>query len=77
MSPRECPLRGRADFKGDYDRAIADYGQAISLNPKYDPAYNHRGNAYTTRATTTAPSPTSTSHRIRTVETRGGELADP
>jgi tetratricopeptide (TPR) repeat protein len=32
--------------KGDYDRAIADYDEAIQLNPKYAHAYNHRGMAY-------------------------------
>jgi tetratricopeptide (TPR) repeat protein len=32
--------------KGDYDRAIADYNQAIRLDPKYAAAYNNRGRAY-------------------------------
>jgi lipoprotein NlpI len=32
--------------KGDNDRAIQDYDQAIVLNPKYAFAYNNRGNAY-------------------------------
>ena len=32
--------------KGDYDRAIADYDQAIQLDPKNAFAYNNRGNAY-------------------------------
>src|SRR5262249_2395559 len=32
--------------KGDFDRAIADYDQAIRLNPKYALAYNNRGTAY-------------------------------
>jgi lipoprotein NlpI len=32
--------------KGDDDRAISDYNQAISLDPKYVSAYNNRGNAY-------------------------------
>ncbi|MGO9486752.1 MAG: tetratricopeptide repeat protein, partial [Rhodomicrobium sp.] len=32
--------------KGDYDRAIADYDQAISLNPQYATAYYSRGLAY-------------------------------
>ncbi|BAT51540.1 Tetratricopeptide TPR_2 repeat protein [Nostoc sp. NIES-3756] len=31
--------------KGDYQGAIADYTQAISLNPKYTEAYYNRGNA--------------------------------
>ena len=29
--------------KGDYNRAIADYTQAIELNPNYVEAYNNRG----------------------------------
>lgn len=32
--------------KGQYDRAIADYTQAIKLNPKFTYAYNNRGEAY-------------------------------
>jgi tetratricopeptide (TPR) repeat protein len=34
--------------KGDYDRAIADYDEAIRLDPKYALGYNYynRGNAY-------------------------------
>ena len=32
--------------KKDYDRAIADYDQAIRLNPNYAAAYNSRGLAY-------------------------------
>lgn len=31
--------------KGDNDRAIADYSEAIRLNPKDVPAYNNRGTA--------------------------------
>jgi Flp pilus assembly protein TadD len=31
---------------GDYDRAIAQYNQAIQLDPKLASAYNNRGNAY-------------------------------
>jgi lipoprotein NlpI len=39
--------RGNAyKAKGDNDRAIADYNQAISLDPKDALAYNNRGNAY-------------------------------
>ena len=33
--------------KGDYDRAINDYTQAIALDPNYAVAYNNRGLAYT------------------------------
>ncbi len=33
-------------FKGDYDRAIQDYNQAIKLNSKSAVAYNNRGVAY-------------------------------
>jgi Flp pilus assembly protein TadD len=32
--------------KGDYDRAIADYSEAIQLGPKYANAYHNRGSAY-------------------------------
>jgi tetratricopeptide (TPR) repeat protein len=32
--------------KGDYDRAIADYTEAIRLNPQLVNAYYNRGNAY-------------------------------
>ena len=39
--------RGDAYYdKGDYDRAIADYNEAIQLDPKLAFAWNHRGNAY-------------------------------
>lgn len=32
--------------KGNYDRAIQDYNEAIRLNPNYVDAFNDRGNAY-------------------------------
>ena len=32
--------------KGDIDRAIADYSEAIHLDPKYASPYNGRGNVY-------------------------------
>jgi len=32
--------------KGDLDRAIADYNEAIGLDGKYEPAYYSRGEAY-------------------------------
>ena len=36
--------RGNAyDDKGDVDRAIADYTEAIRLDPKFADAYNNRG----------------------------------
>jgi lipoprotein NlpI len=39
--------RGNAfKAKGEYDRAIQDYGQAIRLNPNYAAAFNNRGTAY-------------------------------
>ena len=42
--------RGEAyGLKGDSDRAISDYSQAIVLNPSYAPAYNGRGRAYTSK----------------------------
>jgi lipoprotein NlpI len=34
------------NVKGDRDRAIADYSEAIRLDPKYARPYNGRGNAY-------------------------------
>ena len=33
-------------MKGDPDAAVADYDQAIALNPQYATAYNNRGVAY-------------------------------
>ena len=33
-------------FKGEYDRAIEDFDQAIELQPDLAVAYNNRGNAY-------------------------------
>ena len=32
--------------KGDNDRAIADYDQALTLNPKFAMAYSNRSAAY-------------------------------
>jgi tetratricopeptide (TPR) repeat protein len=32
--------------KGDLDRAIVDYSEAIRLDPKFAPPYSNRGNAY-------------------------------
>ena len=54
--------RGAAYYaKGDLDRAIADYDEAIRLDPKEAIAYNNRGVALPYhKATTTAPSPTTT-----------------
>ncbi len=40
-------LRGNAHYGAEgFDLAIADYDQAIGLNPGYADAYNNRGNAY-------------------------------
>jgi tetratricopeptide (TPR) repeat protein len=39
--------RGAAyHYKGDYNRAIADYDQAIQLRPDLAEAYYYRGKAY-------------------------------
>jgi tetratricopeptide (TPR) repeat protein len=39
--------RGRGSFnRKDYDRAIADYGEAIKLSPKDASAFAHRCEAY-------------------------------
>jgi tetratricopeptide (TPR) repeat protein len=39
--------RGKASGeKGDYDRAIVDFDQAIRLDPKYAKAYATRGEVY-------------------------------
>ncbi len=32
--------------KKDFDKAIADYSEAIKINPEYREAFNNRGNAY-------------------------------
>jgi tetratricopeptide (TPR) repeat protein len=33
-------------LKGEYDHAIADYNQALALNPRYAETYSNRGAAY-------------------------------
>lgn len=39
--------RGLMHFKvGEYDQALEDYNQALSLNPRLDGAYNNRANCY-------------------------------
>ena len=39
--------RGAAYFReGDFDQAIAEYTEAIALDPDYADAYNNRGAAY-------------------------------
>ncbi|MDD9821089.1 MAG: tetratricopeptide repeat protein [Nitrospira sp.] len=44
---RVYKYRGRAYYaKGDYNQAIADYDEAIKLNPQYAAAYRRRGRAY-------------------------------
>src|SRR5262245_59642002 len=32
--------------RGDYDRAIVDYSEAIRINPNYAVAYSNRGNLF-------------------------------
>jgi tetratricopeptide (TPR) repeat protein len=44
--------------KGDLDRAISDYSEAIRLDPSYDIAYFNRGRARYLKRDSTAPSPT-------------------
>jgi tetratricopeptide (TPR) repeat protein len=41
--------------KGDYDRAIQDYDQALSLDPKNGLAFNNRGFAYGRIVISTVP----------------------
>ena len=40
-----CSLDAYA-HKGDHDRAIQDYNEAIRLNPQFASAFNNRGVAY-------------------------------
>jgi len=40
---------GIARFRDDYDKAIADYSEAIRLDPKDAEAFNSRGNVWWTR----------------------------
>lgn len=56
IGDRNEPIRSRAvahfnrgyewQAKGDLDRAIADYGAAIELDPRYGSAYHRRGMAF-------------------------------
>ena len=58
--------------KGDYDRAIADYNEAIRLDPKLCPhLHQPRPRLLASRATTTAPSPTSTRRSAQPERRRG------
>ena len=53
--------RGNAwQCKKDYDKAIADYNEAIRLDPKYAAPTSTGASPGATRRTTTRPSPTST-----------------
>jgi tetratricopeptide (TPR) repeat protein len=47
LTAREYSNRGIAYANnGEYDRAIADFTQAIALKPDFALAYSNRGNAY-------------------------------
>jgi tetratricopeptide (TPR) repeat protein len=51
--------RGDAyNTQGNYDQAIADYSEAIRLDPKSENAYFHRGSAYRAKHDYSPPSPT-------------------
>ena len=45
-------------LKNDNDKALADYNDSIRINPNYPRAFNNRGMSGRTRATSSAPSPT-------------------
>ena len=45
-TPSAYNNRGRLGDKKEYDKAIADYNEAIRLDPKYAGAFNNRGNAW-------------------------------
>ena len=64
--------------KGELDKAIADYTEAIRLDPKHAQAYYDRGGAYKRRATSTRPSRTalrpSDSTRNMPLRTAAGAL---
>ena len=61
--------RGVAYYgKKDYDRAIADYDQAIKLNPAYPTALINRGNAWRAKGSATVPPPT-TARRCASIPT--------
>jgi len=52
-------MRGIAyDGKKDDDRAIADFNEALKINPNFAEAHNNRGSAVQAKGITTAPLPT-------------------
>ena len=79
--PRAFNSRGLAyDDKRDYDRAIADFDQAIKLNPNDALVYNNRGFAYRNKGDDRPRALPTTSRRsssIRTTRSRSTTAASP
>lgn len=71
--------RGNAYFaKGDFDRAIEDYSQAIRLSPQFSAAFNNRGNTYVAKHDyDQAIQDFSEAIRIKTAYVTGVSLPEP